>query len=170
MSVRSLIAPELPDLALSVRQPWAWAIVHGGKDIENRSASAIRLGQMRPARIAIHAAAGLTRFEWDQAVAIMARLGVEPPPAAELPRGAVVGAATVTAIVRASASPWFFGPRGLSLADPEACEPVPASGLLGFFAWRGRRTDAVRSAARWMAPKPAKAFPAPQADLFGGAP
>jgi hypothetical protein len=23
--------------ALTVRQPWAWAIVHGGKDIENRT-------------------------------------------------------------------------------------------------------------------------------------
>ena len=22
---------------LTVRQPWAWAIVHGGKDIENRT-------------------------------------------------------------------------------------------------------------------------------------
>lgn len=23
--------------ALTIRQPWAWAIIHGGKDIENRS-------------------------------------------------------------------------------------------------------------------------------------
>lgn len=28
---------DLPELALSVRQPWAWAIIHAGKDIENRS-------------------------------------------------------------------------------------------------------------------------------------
>ena len=24
-------------LALSIRQPWAWAILHAGKDVENRS-------------------------------------------------------------------------------------------------------------------------------------
>ncbi|WP_409188395.1 hypothetical protein [Bradyrhizobium sp. RDM4] len=32
----------LPEFALSVRQPWAWAIIHGGKDVENRSAPAVR--------------------------------------------------------------------------------------------------------------------------------
>lgn len=42
--------------ALTVRQPWAWAIVHGGKDVENRSRS---LGPYR-GLVAIHA--GLT---WD---------------------------------------------------------------------------------------------------------
>ena len=25
---------DLPELALSVRQPWAWAIIYAGKDIE----------------------------------------------------------------------------------------------------------------------------------------
>lgn len=28
---------DLPPLALSIRQPWAWAILCAGKDIENRS-------------------------------------------------------------------------------------------------------------------------------------
>jgi len=40
--------------ALTVRQPWAWAIIHGGKDVENRSRS---LGPYR-GPVAIHA--GLT--------------------------------------------------------------------------------------------------------------
>lgn len=31
------ITDELPETALSVRQPLAWAIIHCGKDIENRS-------------------------------------------------------------------------------------------------------------------------------------
>lgn len=42
---------------LTVRQPWAWAIVHGGKDVENRTRS---LGPYR-GPIAIHG--GLT-FDW----------------------------------------------------------------------------------------------------------
>ena len=37
--------------ALTVRQPWAWAIVHGGKDVENRTRS---LGPYR-GPVAIHA-------------------------------------------------------------------------------------------------------------------
>lgn len=28
---------DLPEFALSIRQPWAWAIVYAGKDIENRT-------------------------------------------------------------------------------------------------------------------------------------
>ena len=36
---------------LTIRQPWAWAIVHGGKDVENRSRS---LGPYR-GLVAIHA-------------------------------------------------------------------------------------------------------------------
>lgn len=38
------------DFALSVRQPWAWAIIFAGKDIENRSWQAVNhgLNQRRP--------------------------------------------------------------------------------------------------------------------------
>lgn len=38
--------------AMTVRQPWAWAIIHGGKDIENRSRNIA--GQYR-GLVAIHA-------------------------------------------------------------------------------------------------------------------
>jgi hypothetical protein len=41
--------------ALTVRQPWAWAIVHGGKDVENRTRN-LAGGYRGP--VAIHA--GLT--------------------------------------------------------------------------------------------------------------
>ena len=40
-----------PNKALSVRQPWAWAIIHGGKDIENRVTRAVTMGGMVPATI-----------------------------------------------------------------------------------------------------------------------
>ena len=43
---------------LTVRQPWAWAIVHGGKDVENRVRNLA--GDYR-GPIAIHA--GLAKFE-----------------------------------------------------------------------------------------------------------
>ena len=56
--------PDLPPIALSVWQPWAWAIIHGGKDIENRSEGAVRSGGMVPGRICIHAATGLKEEEY----------------------------------------------------------------------------------------------------------
>lgn len=43
---------------LTVRQPWAWAIIHGGKDVENRSRNIA--GDYR-GPVAIHA--GLAPFE-----------------------------------------------------------------------------------------------------------
>lgn len=133
----------IPTIALSVRQPWAWAIVHGNKDIvhgvkdiENRSAAAVRHG-MRPAEIAIHAARGMTRDEYENARRFMQSIGVDCPRPDLLTRGAVIGRATVTAIVRRHESPWFVGPCGLVLANAAAAEmPIPAQGELGYFHWR----------------------------------
>ena len=48
-------------IALSVRQPWAWAIVYGGKDVENRSTFAVTKAGFDPRPICIHAAKGMTR-------------------------------------------------------------------------------------------------------------
>lgn len=125
---------ELPATALSVRQPWAWAIVHAGKDIENRSAAAVRHG-MKPGRIAIHASRGMTRDEYERAAAFMESIDVVCPRPDALVRGAIIGAVTVTEIVREHASPWFFGPRGLVLSGAAPCEPFPAAGMLGYFQW-----------------------------------
>ena len=63
---------DLPPLALSVRQPWAWAILHGGKVIENRSLGAIRAGNMVPGHICLHAAAGMTDFYQRRGFAVRA--------------------------------------------------------------------------------------------------
>lgn len=126
----------IPEIALSIRQPWAWAIVAGHKDVENRSTFAVTKGEMRPRRIAIHAANGMTRDEYDEAAEFMAGLGVRCPRPDALIRGAIIGAATVTAVVaKCTGSPWFFGPRGLILADAVAFEPIPARGALGYFRW-----------------------------------
>lgn len=144
----------LPDIALSVRQPWAWAIIHAGKDVENRSSAAVAKGGMAAGgRIAIHAAKGMTRTEYEDARDFMARIGVACPPASALLRGGIVGSVRVTDIVRASASPWFFGPRGLVLAAPEPCAFIPAVGALGFFRWQPKEGGAPDAPARWMLPK-----------------
>src|SRR4051812_40046367 len=107
----------LPKLALSVRQPWAWAIIYAvpPKDVENRSWQAINNGLRRRGPIAIHAAKGMTREEYEEAREFMKRLDVECPKPADLLRGGIIGSVNVVAVVSESDSPWFFGPRGLVL-------------------------------------------------------
>ncbi len=128
--------PPLPDIALSVRQPWAWAIVSGHKDVENRSTFAVSKAGFDARPVAIHAAKGMTVEEYESAAEFMATLGLTCPRPDSLVRGAIVGGATVTAVVRSGTSPWFFGPRGLLLADSFAAEPIPAIGALGYFRWQ----------------------------------
>jgi hypothetical protein len=145
----------LPRIALSVRQPWAWAILHAGKDVENRSFGAMRfLEALVGERIAIHASKGMTRDEFESALLTFAdarfRLGQAwgwPRPF-EFPRGAIVGAVTVTGVVRESPSPWFFGPCALTLKDPAPCDPIPAKGQLGAFEWSP--SGELDPPAKWM--------------------
>ena len=144
----------LPTLALSVRQPWAWAIIHAGKDIENRGLTFERkrgyAGLKR--RLAIHASAGMTRQEYQEAADFMGRIGVVIPKAADLTRGAVIGTVTVTDVTRKHRSPWFFGPLGLVLAQAEALvEPIPCSGQLGYFGWKPSGGE-LTPPAKWMMP------------------
>lgn len=144
----------LPELAISVRQPWAWAIVHAGKDIENRSAKAVSFGLDRPGRRAVHAAKGMTREEYEDARDFMATIGVACPAPVELQRGGIVGSVTIDRAVRRSDSPWFFGPCGLPLRDAQACAFIPAVGKLGLFCWKPADPSIVPPPARWMLLKP----------------
>lgn len=140
---------DLPSITLSVRQPWAWAIIHAGKDIENRSAPAARhLSHRGP--ICIHASLGMTRSEYDWAAEFMAGIGVTCPDPAELLRGGIIGTVKVTDIIKASESRWFFGPRGLQLIDPNPVEFIPCAGRLGYFRWTRNLTGAPDPAKRWM--------------------
>lgn len=147
----------LPGYALSVRQPWAWAIIHGGKDVENRTKMAITKGSMMaPRRVAIHASKGMTRDEYETARDFMASIGVECPRPDALVRGAVIGSVSITAVAKDSSSPWFFGPWCLELEAPAACDPIPYSGALGVFPWSGRAAllGAIEPIKPWMAAWP----------------
>jgi hypothetical protein len=140
----------LPRLALSVRQPWAWAIIHAGKDIENRSWQAVNHGLKTRGRIAVHAAKGMTRDEYESAASFMASIGVACPAARELARGGIIGSVDVVDVVTQSDSPWFFGPRGLVLAYAEPCELIPAVGALGYFRWYRAGADILPAPNKWM--------------------
>lgn len=141
---------DLPKLALSVRQPWAWAIIHGGKDIENRSWQAVNHGLRQRGRVAIHASKGMTRDEYEDARDTIERNGRVCPPAHQLDRGGIIGSVEVVDVVSESVSPWFFGPRGLVLRNPAPCKFVPAVGQLGYFEWSPADASIVPAPAPWM--------------------
>ncbi|MBO0142302.1 hypothetical protein JZX87_14135 [Agrobacterium sp. Ap1] len=133
---------DLPKLALSIRQPWAWAILHAGKPVENRDWRPANPGLKFRGRVCIHASAGMTRDEYSDARRFIWSLGVnEVPMLAELQRGGIVGVTTIVDVVSDLDSPWFFGPKGLVLQDSEAVDFIPAKGALGFFDWRQRLVD-----------------------------
>ena len=161
----------LPDIALSVRQPWAWALIYAGKDIENRSPGAVKwMERVAPisGRRAIHASKGMTREYYEDGRGFMASLGIVCPPPAELQRGGIIGVVRVTGVVKESQSPWFKGPRGLLVGDPRPCEFVPAAGQLGYFRWTAADPGIVPPPARWMLPRAAVGSAEPPVDdLFG---
>ena len=127
----------LPSLALSVRQPSAWAILHGGKDIENRSFGSVRAGRMTPGLICLHAAVGLKEDEYRYIAWRMQEIGVICPPPAQMVRGAIIGTVEVVDIVDKSDSRWYGGAAGLVLENPQPlAHPIPAKGKLGYFEWQ----------------------------------
>ncbi|MEN0001202.1 MAG: hypothetical protein AAF940_09975 [Pseudomonadota bacterium] len=139
---------ELPPLALSIRQPWAWAIIHGGKIIENRSLGAIKAGNMDVRRICIHAASAMRRNEYEWGVWRLARHGVQCPRPDTLTYGGIIGTVDVVDIVTESDSEWFGGEAGLVLEKPAAIAPIPAKGALGYFTWQ--RAEAFAPLSSWM--------------------
>lgn len=114
--------------ALSVRQPWAWLIVHGHKPLENRSWATSYRGPLL-----IHAAKGMTRAEYEDAASLCSKAAVTLPAFEDLERGGIVGQVTVTGCVDDSPSLWFFGKYGFELADAKPLPFMPCKGQLSLF-------------------------------------
>lgn len=117
-----------PVVALSIRQPWAWLILHGGKDIENRNWPTRFRG-----RIYVHAGKGMTREEYEDAEWTAEENGVKLPPFEALERGGIVGEVDIVDCVTRSESPWFFGDYGFVLRNAQPLPFRPCRGALGFF-------------------------------------
>ena len=109
--------------ALTVRQPWAWAIIHAGKDIENRS----WWNRHCRGTVAIHASANA------DSVDELPR-GVTRPRDDALFRGAVIGIVDIVDVVERHRSRWFSGPLGWVLRNPRALPtPISCNGRLGLW-------------------------------------
>jgi len=135
------MAARLGMKALSVWQPWCWAMFElppeRWKDIENRTWPA---PWVKGKWIAIHAALRLD--DGDAWWAIEEAGGQRPPShdaigdggVHELVRGAIVGVVEVLDFVTTSSSPWFFGPVGWVLGQRFRLPvPVPCRGAQGLW-------------------------------------
>lgn len=127
--------------ALSIRQPWAWAILHAGKDIENRDWRPRNPGRRFRGPFLIHASSGMTLAEWEECLTTLHAIsevrafanGLVLPAMSDLPRGGIVGVAEIVDVVERSASPFFFGPVGLVIRNARPLPFRPLKGQLGFF-------------------------------------
>lgn len=121
-------------LALTVRQPWAYAIVAGLKSVENRTWSTTVRG-----RVAIHAA--LSREDTTDVFP-----DGTPVDADALAYGSIIGTVEIVDCVRASACKgdvWAEGPWCFVLANPVLfAQPVACKGSLAFW----RTPDAIAEA------------------------
>jgi ASCH domain len=127
--------------ALTVKQPWAWAIAWGGKDIENRSRPTSYRGPL-----AIHAGATWDPL-WDQVTTNnpqMLRPACDTPGEDAYPRGAIIAVAELSDVCSAATGrtprPCQCGrwaQRGQChwhLTNVRALrQPVPCRGALGLW-------------------------------------
>ena len=110
--------------ALSIRQPWAWLIVHGGKDIENRTWATKYRGP-----VLIHTGKKINVEAHNRLVAE----GIGLPPIEDLETGGIIGRCNIADCVTQSESKWFGGPFGFVLENQQPMKFRLYKGKLYFF-------------------------------------
>ena len=116
---------ELP--ALSVRQPWAWLIVCGQKDIENRPRRTHYRGSLL-----IHAGLSLDSYTEENVEWLNKKYAVNIP--GEMHTGGIVGIVDLIDCVHTHKSRWFNkGNFGWVLTNPRRLVFRPCKGALGLF-------------------------------------
>ena len=129
--------------ALSIRQPWAWAIIRPDvtdvvaraelymtgkiKDIENRSWPTNRTG-----RVFVHAGKAWGRDERED-LELCRDLYPDLPWPEKYELGGIVGSVMVRNCVFESPSRWFSGPYGFVLSKAVPTPFIPLRGMLNFF-------------------------------------
>lgn len=135
MTQTQLLFEQSPLRVLSLRQPWAFALLNG-KNVENRKWSTSYRG-----RFLIHAAGSMTRREYADAAAFCAARGLSLPPPEKLAYGGLVGSAVLSDVLpRATAAEehhdsWrMAGQYGFVISDARALPAfIPCPGSLNFF-------------------------------------
>lgn len=118
--------------ALSIKQPWAWLIVNGYKNIENRDT----LKNFRGTFL-IHASKN-----WDSNYLNLIDKSIEeinialrsmPMKKSLYEFGGIIGAATIKDCTQKSDSPWFIGKNGFIIDNPVKLAFRECKGQVNFF-------------------------------------
>ena len=136
--------------ALSLTQPWAWLVVHGGKTIENR-----RWNTKYRGAFLIHAAKGMTLDQYDDAVlfALEVDPGIKVPAPEALKRGGIIGATNLYTVIHPlrpiempGRMPWHMPEQfGFVIGDTRPLPFLECKGSLGFWGdWEIQDGKAVR--------------------------
>jgi len=122
--------------ALSIKQPWAWAILHG-KPVENRTWPT-RFG----GPFLIHASKTFDHegYRWLVDLQYLAQEYSKPvfggnllPARDDFKMGGIIGKAKIVDCVNYYDSVYFSGPWGFVIKDAEPLPFFPCKGQLGFF-------------------------------------
>lgn len=117
--------------ALTLQEPWAWAILRAGKTVENRS---WRMpDRLVGVRVALHAS---KTYDHDGASWIRSELGIEVPTPSELALGAITGLVRFGESFRPAKTldRWTFGPWCFPVLESRPLKVRPACrGALGFW-------------------------------------
>lgn len=123
--------------ALSLTQPWAWLVVNGGKNIENRRWNTNLRGEFL-----IHASKKMTERDYFAAALALDQLSgaqvsvAQMPPFHELKLGGIVGLANLVHVFEPDENrrPWSAdGQYGFVLEDVSATPFIPCRGMLNFW-------------------------------------
>ena len=113
--------------ALSIRQPWAWAILNG-KPVENRTWPTRFTGLFL-----IHAGKVFDHEGYRWILDHRDLFDVDIPARDDFEMGGIVGKARIFDCVDSFPSPFFFGPWGFMIEGAEPLPFYPCKGALGFF-------------------------------------
>jgi hypothetical protein len=124
---------------LPVKQPWAWFIVNGYKDVENRSwkPAEARIGE----RFLVHASQRrLTKADFEKFIEIVQDLKLKRYPKSidDFVYGSLLGSVVLDAIVRNSKSEWAG--RGCFhwvISKARKSKPKKMKGQLGLYRVKG---------------------------------
>jgi hypothetical protein len=116
--------------AITLRPLWAWFVVNGYKDIENRSWPTRIRG-----RIWIHASSSkVTKADYEYFLNICDERRIKKFPQREdVKIGGIVGSVEIEDCVTESPSYWFRGKYGFVLKNARETKFKPMKGKLGFF-------------------------------------
>jgi hypothetical protein len=111
--------------AITIKQPWAWLIIHGSKDVENRNWPTSYVG-----KLFIHASRTFDQagFEHVQRSGLWCFHNSET-----FLKGGIIGIVDIFGCTDCDDSEWFEGPYGFLLANAKIVKFTPCRGQLGIW-------------------------------------